>query len=82
MTQDKDHPEDIPAARTTAVDPREAKAKNTRFDVQAEAQRSKMANAEQPPNPNRVPRTNQPNAGGRNRDVGDRKGRGATEMEN
>lgn len=49
-------------------------AENTRTDVQEEALKTKMGNAAQPLNPNKVPRTNEPNAGGKNRERGDRRG--------
>ena len=50
------------------------KAGNTKVDVKEEAQRSKMDNAAPPLNPNKVKRTNEPNAGGSNREAGDRSG--------
>lgn len=50
------------------------KAENTRFDIEEEAQKAKMGNAPQPHNPKQVPRTNEPNAGGQNRETGDRRG--------
>lgn len=50
-------------------------AENTKFDVQQEAQKQKMGHAGQPDNPNMAPRSNQPNAGGENREAGDRKAR-------
>ena len=49
-------------------------AENTRTDVQEEALKAKMGNAAQPLNPNKAPRTNEPNAGGKNRERGDRRG--------
>ncbi|VDC26392.1 hypothetical protein [Pseudogemmobacter humi] len=50
-------------------------AENTKFDVQQEAQKQKMGHAGQPGNPHTAQRTNEPNAGGENREVGNRKGR-------
>ena len=47
-------------------------AEKTRVDVQEEAQKQKMGNAAQPHNPNKAPRTNEPNAGGTNRENGHR----------
>lgn len=47
-------------------------AENTKFDVQDEAQKQKMGNAAQPHNPNKANRTNEPNAGGANRESGHR----------
>jgi len=41
-----------------------------KFSVQKEAQEQKMGNAAQPHNPNKAPRTNEPNAGGANREKG------------
>lgn len=49
-------------------------AENTRLDVQAEAQKRKLDGAPEPFNPNKAPRTNEPNAGGANRERGDRRG--------
>ncbi len=45
---------------------------NTRFDVKAEAQKQKMDNAARPHTPRKAPRTNEPNAGGANRESGHR----------
>ncbi|WP_283177603.1 hypothetical protein [Gemmobacter sp. 24YEA27] len=47
-------------------------AENTKFNVEEEAQKQKMGNAAQPFNPNKAPRTNEPNAGGANRESGHR----------
>lgn len=47
-------------------------AERAKFNVQQEAQESKMANAAAPHNPNKAPRTNEPNAGGQNREKGHR----------
>ena len=55
----------------TRPDPRDD---DTKFDVKEEAQRAKMDNAAPPLNPNKVKRTNEPTAGGRNREAGDRSG--------
>lgn len=68
---------DIPKkedAKLRAVDDDETRAQATKVDVQAEAQKSKMANADPIPRPNQVPRTNPPNAGGTNRETGNRRG--------
>ncbi|ADO42415.1 hypothetical protein [Ketogulonicigenium vulgare] len=48
------------------------KAEDTKFDVKEEAQKQKMGNASTPHNPNKAPRTNEPNAGGANREKGHR----------
>lgn len=47
-------------------------AEKTKVDVLEEAQKRKMGNASQPHSPNKVPRTNEPNAGGSNRENGHR----------
>lgn len=52
----------------------EKTAENTRLDVQAEAQKQKLDKGPGPFNPNKAPRTNEPNAGGANRERGDRRG--------
>lgn len=54
--------------------PETEKGQTTKLDVQAEAQKRKMDNAEAPFNPGRAPRSNEPNAGGENRERGDRRG--------
>lgn len=74
-----DKPNDIPrpdrtGAAVRTVDDADNRAHETKVDVQAEAQKSKMANADPIPHPNQVPRTNQPNAGGTNRETGNRRG--------
>lgn len=47
-------------------------AEQNRFNVQQEAQERKMGNAATPHNPNKAARTNEPNAGGQNRESGHR----------
>jgi hypothetical protein len=49
-------------------------ADDTKFNVQAEAQKRKMAEAATK-HANRIPGNTQPNAGGANREAGDRKAR-------
>ncbi len=55
-----------------AFDP---KAENEKFNVDRKAQAEKMGNADPALNPKQMKRTNEPNAGGENREAGDRKAR-------
>ncbi|MFE3837136.1 hypothetical protein [Pseudogemmobacter sonorensis] len=66
----------VAAGEGGAPDPAkpDPRADNDRFDIKAEAQAQKMLNAARPHNPNKAPRTNEPNAGGANREAGDRRG--------
>ena len=48
---------------------------NERFNVQEKAQARKMGNADPVLNPRQMQRSNEPNAGGQNREAGDRKAR-------
>jgi len=57
---------------STKFDP---KVENEKHDVARDAQRDKMANAEPVLNPKQMKRSNEPNAGGQNREAGDRKAR-------
>ena len=57
---------------STKFDP---KVENEKHDVARDAQRDKMANAEPVLNPKQTKRSNEPNAGGQNREAGDRKAR-------
>lgn len=50
-------------------------AENERFNVQEKAQARKMGNADPVLNPRQMQRSNEPNAGGQNREAGDRKAR-------
>lgn len=50
-------------------------AENEKFDEQQKAQARKMGNADPVLNPKQMPRGNEPNAGGENRESGDRKAR-------
>lgn len=56
----------------TKFDP---KVENEKYDVARDAQRDKMANADPVLNPRQMKRSNEPSAGGQNREVGDRKAR-------
>ena len=49
-------------------------AENEKFNIQKDAQDDKIRDAP-PQNPKQVKRTNEPNAGGQNREAGDRKAR-------
>lgn len=49
-------------------------AENEKFNIQKSAQNDKIRDAP-PQNPKQVKRTNEPNAGGQNREAGDRKAR-------
>ncbi|MBT0781704.1 hypothetical protein EQ718_18740 (plasmid) [Paracoccus versutus] len=51
------------------------KAENEKFNVQQRAQQLKMGNADPVLNPKQMQRSNEPNAGGENREAGDRKAR-------
>ncbi len=53
-------------------DPQE---ENEKFNVRKQAQESKMGNADPVLNPKQMQRSNEPNAGGQNREAGDRKAR-------
>ncbi len=53
-------------------DPRE---ENEKHNVAQDAQRDKMVNADPVLNPKQMKRSNEPNAGGQNREAGDRKAR-------
>jgi len=53
-------------------DPQE---ENTKFNVRKRAQDLKMGNADPVLNPRQMPGTDEPNAGGQNREAGDRKAR-------
>lgn len=48
---------------------------NEKFNVEQNAQREKMANADPVLNPKQMKRSNEPNAGGENREAGDHKAR-------
>ena len=54
------------------IDPQ---AENEAFHRRRQAQDDKMGNADPILNPPQMPRSNQPNAGGENRESGDRKAR-------
>ncbi|MDT1062562.1 hypothetical protein RM190_11855 [Paracoccus sp. CPCC 101403] len=51
------------------------KTENEDFNVKNRAQQEKMGNADPAVNPGRMKKSNQPNAGGQNREAGDRKAR-------
>ena len=51
------------------------KEENEKFNVQQKAQALKMGNADPVLNPKQMQRSNEPNAGGQNREAGDRKAR-------
>lgn len=51
------------------------KSENEKFNVQKRAQDEKLGNADPVLNPKQMQRSNEPNAGGQNRETGDRKGR-------
>ncbi|KRW93998.1 hypothetical protein [Paracoccus sp. MKU1] len=51
------------------------KTENEKFNVQKRAQQLKMGNADPVLNPKQMQRSNEPNAGGQNREAGDRKAR-------
>lgn len=48
---------------------------NERTHIRKEGQEKKMGNADPVLNPRQMPRSNEPNAGGQNREAGDRKTR-------
>lgn len=50
-------------------------AENERYNVRRQAQDAKMGNADPVLNPRQMPRSNEPNAGGQNREAGDGKAR-------
>lgn len=51
------------------------KAENDKHSVKQAAQRAKMGNADPVLNPKQMQRSNEPNAGGQNREAGDRRAR-------
>ncbi|WP_240200105.1 MULTISPECIES: hypothetical protein [Paracoccus] len=51
------------------------KAENEKFNERERAQAQKMGNADPVLNPRQMPRSNEPNAGGQNREAGDGKAR-------
>ncbi|TBN40373.1 hypothetical protein EYE42_08220 [Paracoccus subflavus] len=51
------------------------KAENEKHSVQQAAQQAKMGNADPVLNPKQMQRSNEPNAGGQNREAGDRPAR-------
>ena len=55
--------------------PFDPQAENEEFNRRRHAQEQKMGNADPVLNPRQMPRGNEPNAGGENRETGDRKTR-------
>lgn len=51
------------------------KAENEKYNTRQAAQKAKMGNADPVLNPKQMQRSNEPNAGGQNREAGDRRAR-------
>jgi len=74
MTRDKD-PRHTDPRHDEHVTPADTRPDNTAFHVKLNAQENRMAGQKNVQNPQVLHRANQPNAGGQNRESGDRRAR-------